>query len=161
MKSCLRIASILVLCSLFAACDSSTSDPAPAGNATPKGPGILGTWIVDTSLTFAGLPTEVNVDLIVTSDSLAVDTLERYNNDGGDVEDLYWVTRRTWSAVGNDVVFTKTTCRRTDFLGGWANISCLTPAKDTVIGGMNPGLTSFTLRARESSLGVLTFHKAK
>lgn len=121
----------------------------------------MGTWEVDTIVTLGGLPTEVNATMVVKSDSTAIDTLERYNSDGGDVEDLFWTTRRTWTAVGNDVILTKTSCRRTDFYGDWATISCLTPAKDTVVGGMDPSLSTFKIRARESNLGVLTFRKVK
>lgn len=157
MKIHASLAASLLACAFLASCDDSST--APNAQPAPSGPGILGTWEVDTMVNLAGLPTDVFASLVVKSDSTAIDTLNRYNSDGGDVEDLFWTTRRTWTAVGNDVVLTKTSCRRTDFFGDWATISCLTPTKDTVVGGMLPGLSSFKLRARESNLGILTFHK--
>ena len=162
MKNALRSSILFAMLSLLLSCNDTSSPTAPpSGAAAAKGPGIMGTWTLDTTLTIAGLVNDINGTFVVTSDSVAIDTLERYNNDGSDVEDLFWYTKRSWTTAGNDVIFTKTTCRRTDFLGGWATINCLTPLKDTVIGGMAPGLSSFTIRTRESNVGIAVYHKAK
>lgn len=153
----IALISTLAASILIVACDDSSSSPAES-QKTPQ-PGIVGEWTLDTTLMISGLENHLTGVMRVTEDSQVIDTIERYNNDGGDIEILEYASKRRWSVSGDDVIFTKKTCAITDYYGDWHISACSTPLADTIQAGLTADLSS--LRVRRVGGGVVIFHKSR